>query len=161
MLPNSAAGWHARQATLYLAAMCGRSTYKLTWEEIVRLYRTYFGTAAGEYAGALQRLPHNDNRYYRRTERRASAHARAMGSRSVLVVETAQRIEAGDIQRAGRDSRRKAVLPRSVQAQSLSNPGLRLLRMGRHARWQTALVLHRTRRIASAHRRGTCAVSSG
>jgi putative SOS response-associated peptidase YedK len=45
-----------------------------------------------------------------------------MGSRSVLVVETAQRIEAGDVQRAGRDSRPKAVLPRSVQAQSLPDP---------------------------------------
>jgi SOS response associated peptidase (SRAP) len=51
-----------------------------------------------------------------------------MGSRSVLVVETAQRIEAGDVQRAGRDSRRKAVLPGSVQTQSLPDPCIGLLR---------------------------------
>jgi hypothetical protein len=24
---------------IYIAEMCGRSTYKLTWEELVRLYR--------------------------------------------------------------------------------------------------------------------------
>jgi SOS response associated peptidase (SRAP) len=32
-------GGQARQARYMLSAMCGRSTYKLTWEEIVRLYR--------------------------------------------------------------------------------------------------------------------------
>ena len=30
---------------LYIAAMCGRATYKLTWEEIVALYRLTLGTA--------------------------------------------------------------------------------------------------------------------
>jgi hypothetical protein len=39
MADNSAAGWRARQQRYILSAMCGRSTYKLTWEEIVRLYR--------------------------------------------------------------------------------------------------------------------------
>jgi hypothetical protein len=29
-----------------LSVMCGRSTYKLTWEEIVRLYRLTLGPAA-------------------------------------------------------------------------------------------------------------------
>ncbi len=36
---DSAAGWRPRQATPYVVGMCGRSTYKLTWEEIVTLYR--------------------------------------------------------------------------------------------------------------------------
>jgi hypothetical protein len=29
--------------TRYIAAMCGRATYKLTWEEIVALYRLTLG----------------------------------------------------------------------------------------------------------------------
>jgi hypothetical protein len=79
---------------------------------------------------------------------RAVARVHAMGPRSVLVVETAQRIEAGDVQRAGRDSRRKAVLPRSVQTQPLPDPCIGLLRMARHARRQAALVLYCTGRVA-------------
>jgi hypothetical protein len=30
----------------YIAAMCGRATYKLTWEEIVALYRLTLGQPA-------------------------------------------------------------------------------------------------------------------
>jgi putative SOS response-associated peptidase YedK len=60
-----------------LSAMCGRSTYKLTWEEIVALYRL-----------TLEQPPVNtqarynvdyDYRYGRRPERRPSAHTHAMG----------------------------------------------------------------------------------
>jgi hypothetical protein len=34
-----AAPWRLGDAALYIAGMCGRATYKLTWEEIVALYR--------------------------------------------------------------------------------------------------------------------------
>jgi hypothetical protein len=46
---NSAAGVDVRQATLYLD---GRSTYKLTWEEIVALYR--LAPAATSYSNPDQ-----------------------------------------------------------------------------------------------------------
>jgi hypothetical protein len=39
MTGNSAAGWLVRQATLYVVRRVRASTYKLTWEEIVALYR--------------------------------------------------------------------------------------------------------------------------
>jgi hypothetical protein len=34
-----AAPWRPADAALYIADICGRATYKLTWEEIVALYR--------------------------------------------------------------------------------------------------------------------------
>jgi putative SOS response-associated peptidase YedK len=37
--------WQLAGAALYIAGMCGRATYKLTWEEIVALYRLTLGTA--------------------------------------------------------------------------------------------------------------------
>jgi putative SOS response-associated peptidase YedK len=37
--------------------MCGRATYKLTWEEIVALYRLTPGAAGVEHQLPLQRLP--------------------------------------------------------------------------------------------------------
>jgi hypothetical protein len=79
-----------------LSVMCGRSTYKLTWEEIVALYRLTLGQPARN-TQALQRLSDHNYRHDRPPERRTSASADAMGSRSVLVVEAAQRIEAGDV----------------------------------------------------------------
>ena len=59
--------------------MCGRSIYKLTWGEIValRLSDTTIDTIVGQN-GEL-------------------AHAHAVGSRSVLVVKAAQRIEVCDV----------------------------------------------------------------
>jgi hypothetical protein len=44
-----------------LSVMCGRSTYKLTWEEIVAAIPTHVGPTGAEYAGALQRLPNNNH----------------------------------------------------------------------------------------------------
>jgi len=38
MAPDWGAGWRVRQRRHILGPMCGRSTYKLTWEEIVALY---------------------------------------------------------------------------------------------------------------------------
>jgi hypothetical protein len=35
-----------RLLTAYIAGMCGRATYKLTWEEIVALYRLTLGQPA-------------------------------------------------------------------------------------------------------------------
>ena len=39
-------GHFRRLLTAYIAAMCGRATYKLTWEEIVALYRLTLGHPA-------------------------------------------------------------------------------------------------------------------
>ena len=39
MAPDWGAGWRVRQRRHILGPMCGRSTYKLTWEEVVALYR--------------------------------------------------------------------------------------------------------------------------
>ena len=40
------AGGHVKQRYM-LSVMCGRSTYKLTWEEIVALYRLTLEALAG------------------------------------------------------------------------------------------------------------------
>jgi hypothetical protein len=39
MTGNSAAGWRTRQATLYVVGHVRALPYKLTWEEMVALYR--------------------------------------------------------------------------------------------------------------------------
>jgi putative SOS response-associated peptidase YedK len=39
MLPNSAEGGENVKQRYILSGVCGRSTYQLTWEEIVALYR--------------------------------------------------------------------------------------------------------------------------
>jgi putative SOS response-associated peptidase YedK len=42
----SAVPWRLGGAALYIPEMCGRATYKLTWEEIVALYRLTLGQPA-------------------------------------------------------------------------------------------------------------------
>jgi hypothetical protein len=39
----------------YIVGMCGRATYKLTWEEIVRLYQlTLFGVTSADAKGCIK-----------------------------------------------------------------------------------------------------------
>ena len=46
---------------------------------------------------------------------------------------------------------REAVLSRAVQAPAVPHPCVRVLRMAGHADGETALVLHRARRLARNH----------
>ena len=39
IISSGARGKHSAGPALYITGMCGRATYKLTWEEIVALYR--------------------------------------------------------------------------------------------------------------------------
>jgi hypothetical protein len=80
--------------------MCGRATYKLTWEEIVALYRLTLGQPAVN-TRALQRMPNRDHRHDTRPGRQAPARADALGANSVVVVEAAKGNEARHVQRAG------------------------------------------------------------
>jgi hypothetical protein len=137
-----------------LSVMCGRSTYKLTWEEIVRLYRL-----------TLDQLPVNTQVRYNvcptttiDTIVGQNGERRLMPMRWGLVPswwsKPLKELKLV-VQRAGRDSRRKAVLPGSVQAQPLPDPCIGLLRMARHSRRQAAMVLHCTGRVAGADNRRT------
>jgi len=47
-------------------------------------------------------LPDYDYRHDRQPERRTTARSRALGPVAILAVETAQRIDADDVQRVGR-----------------------------------------------------------
>jgi hypothetical protein len=49
-----------------LSLMCGRSTYKLTWEEIVRLYRLTLDQPARNTQARYNVCPHHDYRHDRR-----------------------------------------------------------------------------------------------
>ena len=48
-------------------------------------------------------LPDYNYRHHRRPKHRATARSRALGPGAIPAVETAQRIEADDVQRAGRE----------------------------------------------------------
>jgi len=104
--------------------MCGRSTYKLTWEEIVRLYRL-----------TADQPPVNTRARYNvcptttiDTIVGQDGNRRLMPMRWGLVP-CPQGIAAGDVQRPCRDSRRKADVPRCVQASSY-HPSLPLIGIG-------------------------------
>ena len=56
-----------------------------------------------------------------------------MGANPVVVVEASQGDEARHLQRAGRDGRDKADVSVGIQAQSLPDSGVRLLRVAGHA----------------------------
>ena len=90
--------------------------------------------AGAQHAAALQRLPHRSDRRGDRARRQARLRFDALGPGALLVVEAAQGTQARDLQRAGRNRHREAVLPRAVQAPPLPDPGVGLLRVARHAR---------------------------
>ena len=107
--------------------MCGRSTYKLTWEEIVALYRLTLEQPPVNTRARYNVCPTMTIDTIHRPERRAAARPHAFGPGAVLVVEAAQGIEAGDIQRESRDGGREADVSRPVQKQALPHSCVGLL----------------------------------
>ena len=113
--------------------MCGRFTYRLTWPEIVRLYRLPLDTPARNTQPRYNVCPTDPIDVAVERDGTRDCVSMRWGLVPYLVVEAAQAIEARDLQRPRRDRRRETVLPRAVQAPALPDPGVRLLRVARHA----------------------------
>ena len=129
--------------------MCGRFTNRLTWREIVALYRL---TVPAEPERNLQA------RYNICPTTTIDAVIEREGKRELVpmrwgLIPSWWKGSALNIQRPGRDGRREANVSLRVQAQSVSDPGLRLLRMEDNPNRQAALLLYGARRLAADHRR--------
>ena len=72
-----------------LSVMCGRSTYKLTWEEIVMLYPLMLDQPPVNTLCALQRVSDHYHRYDCGHHGNRHPRPNAVGSRPVMVVEVA------------------------------------------------------------------------
>ena len=94
--------------------MCGRATYKLTWEEIVALYRLTLGTA-----------PHNfQPRFNVCPTTKIDAVIEQDGKR---ILERMRWGLFGDVQRARRNGRGKTDVPIGVQTDALPHSRVGLL----------------------------------
>ena len=133
--------------------MCGRATYKLTWEEIIALYQLTLAPAPHNLRPRFNVCPTTtiDTIMSAEGERELM---RALGPRAELVEQAAQGIEAGDVQRAGGDGSEKPFFRRRIQAQALPYPGVRLLRVAGYAGRKAAVVFHAAGRLAGAYDRG-------
>src|SRR3977135_4435206 len=130
-------------------AMCGRFTHRYSWADIHRLYR--LTSPASNVQPSYNVCPTDTVNV---VPGYAHSSTDALGPDSPLVVEAAQGLdEAVHVQRTGRDRDDEAVLPRSVQANSLHHSRVRLLRMAGHAGRQAAALLH-AHRWSSDHVRG-------
>src|SRR6202051_3442468 len=108
--------------------------------------------AAVEPAAPLQRLPDHDNQYGYRSRWPQRADPDAVGSRALMVEEEGQG-NASDVQCPRRDRGRKADVSISVQANTMFDPGKRILRMA-GPRWrEAAVLLHAARRPSDYDRR--------
>ena len=118
--------------------MCGRFTHRYTWAEIHRLYR--LTSPASNVQPSYNVCPTDTVNVV--TSFRDTRILQPMRW-GLMVVEAAQRLdEAVHVQRARRDRDDEAVLPRSVQADSLHHPRVRLLRMAGHSGRQATALLH-------------------
>jgi SOS response associated peptidase (SRAP) len=134
-----------------LLVMCGRSTYKLTWEEIVRLYRL-----------TLEQPPVNTQTRYNvcptttiDTVIGQNGERRLMPMRWGLVPSWWSK-PLKELKLATFNARAETVAEKPFFRQAFKrNPGLRLLRMARYARRQAAMVLHCTGRVAGTDNRRT------
>ena len=132
--------------------MCGRFTTKMTWAEIVALYRL-----------TMEAPPHNMPPRYNvcptdpvDVVRERDGERELVPMRWGLVPrwwsKTLKDVRDGDVQCEGGDRRDQAVFPGCVQAQPVPDPDVRLLRVAGHARGQAALLLYRARRLADPDR---------
>ena len=132
-----------------LVLMCGRSTYTLTWEEIVRLYRLTLDQSAQNTRARYNVCPTTtidtivgqDGK--RRLERMRWGLVPSWWPKSLK-----------ELSLATFNARAETVAEkpffRTAFKRTLPYPGIRLLRMAGHAERKTALVFHRTRRLAGA-----------
>jgi hypothetical protein len=81
----------------------------------------YARLPSAQSPAAIQWLPHRPDRRGNRARRQPRIQPHALGPRSVLVEQTAERIADGNLQRARRDGYDQARLPRGVQALALSD----------------------------------------
>jgi putative SOS response-associated peptidase YedK len=89
--------------------MCGRFTYKLTWPEIVKLYRLSLDTPARNPQARHNICPTTtvDTVIGRKGLRALDA----LGPHTLLVIQAAQGEESRDLQRARRDDHRQPDVP--------------------------------------------------
>ena len=124
--------------------MCGRFTVKMTWAEIVELYKL-----------TLDRPPHNLQPRFNVcptdpidvvTERDGRRDFAACGGAWCPRGGRSRSKNCGRRRSSARgNGRRQAVFPRRVHAHALSNPGVRLLRVEEHTWRQAAVLLHARR----------------
>jgi putative SOS response-associated peptidase YedK len=79
--------------------MCGRATYKLTWEEIVALYRLTLDQSPGNARARYNVCQTTTTDTIVASEGKRTLGTHAVGLGAVVVVEAAQGTKARDIQR--------------------------------------------------------------
>src|SRR6266849_14308 len=109
--------------------MCGRFTYRLTWPEIVKLYRLTLDAPARNTQPRYNICPTTTvDAVIERDGKRELVPMR-WGPRPVLMVQADQRNEARYVQRACGIGGREADVSWCVQAHSVPDPRLGILRM--------------------------------
>src|SRR5271170_3189348 len=109
--------------------MCGRFTYKLTWEELMRLYRL-----------TLDQPPRNtEARYNVCPTDPIDTVVEHDGKRELVTMrwglvprwwsKSLKDVKMATFNARGRDRRDEAILSRSIQANAMPDPDVRLLRM--------------------------------
>src|SRR6185312_9654926 len=131
--------------------MCGRFAVKATWAELVALYRLTMDAPPHNLRPRYNVCPTDPVDVVTAADGQARACDHALGIGALVVEQAAQRTPDGDVQRASRDGRDQAGLPRRIQALALPHSDVWLLRMAEHARGKAALVLHRRRWLTASH----------
>ena len=137
-----------------LKRMCGRFTYKLTWSELVRLYRLSLDQPPRN-TQARYNVCSTDHDSTQSSPMRTSVNLCRCGG-GWCHVGGARRSKTQRWRRSTREPRRsrQAILPRRFQAHTLPDPGVGLLRVAGRAGWKATLVLHCARWVTCVDRSG-------
>jgi hypothetical protein len=142
------ARWQLAYTALYIAVMCGRATYKLTWEEIVALYQLMLFQPAVNTRARYNVCPTTTIDTIVGSDDKRELVQMRWGLIPSWWSKPLKEMKLATFNARAETVATKPIVRVGVQAQSLPDPGVGLLRMAGQAKRKAALVLHGTERLA-------------